>query len=62
MALDTWFYRSVVDVSKRGITVTGGLFGVGSKRWIDLSEIVEITPRTRMRSGEGENPEGILRY
>jgi hypothetical protein len=55
IALDIWFYRSVVDVSQRGITVTGGLFGYGSSRWIDASEVAGINLTSRMGSGEGES-------
>ena len=39
---DLLFYRSVVDVSQRGIAVTGGLFGRGAIRWIDAADIQKI--------------------
>ena len=41
---DSWFYKSSVDVSPRGLTVTGGLFGLGKARWVDASDIAKIEP------------------
>ncbi|MGD0897698.1 MAG: DUF3592 domain-containing protein [Thermoguttaceae bacterium] len=41
-AANLWFYRSVVDVSSRGLTVTGGLFGCGSPQWIAVADIARI--------------------
>jgi hypothetical protein len=49
-ALELWFFRSVVDVSARGLTVTGGLFGCGSSRWIVASEVVKIETVSNMKS------------
>jgi hypothetical protein len=50
VALNLWFYRSVVDVSRRGLTVTGGLFGLGSSRWIDAAEVVKIKTTSHFSS------------
>jgi hypothetical protein len=50
VALDMWFYRSTVDVSRRGLTVVGEMFGFGSSRWIDASEIVKIATASKMNS------------
>jgi hypothetical protein len=36
------FYRSVVDVSARGLSVTGGAFGLGRRHWIAASDVVRI--------------------
>ncbi len=49
-AADLWFYRSVVDVSRRGLTVTGGLFGRGSPRWIQAADVAKIETASRMQS------------
>jgi hypothetical protein len=51
MAMDVWFYRSVVDVSRRGLTVTGGLFGRGRSQWVDVAEIRQILTTRTMSSG-----------
>ena len=48
-----WFYRSMIDVSPRGISVVGGWFGFGSPRWIDAGDITAIVLRSRMSSGQG---------
>ena len=50
--LDLWFYRSVIDVSPRGMTVTGGLFGVGSARWVEAANIAKFEAIRGMQSGE----------
>lgn len=47
---DLWFYRSVVDVSQRGLTVTGGLFGRGSPRWIQATDVIDIKLVSNMSS------------
>jgi hypothetical protein len=51
IGLDLWFYRSVVDVSPRGLTVTGGLFGRGRSRQIEASSIDRIEAVGGMTSG-----------
>lgn len=53
-AIETWFYRSTIDVSPRGLSVTGGLFGIGSNRWIEAAEVDKIVPVSRMSSGSGK--------
>jgi hypothetical protein len=50
VALNLWFYRSVVDVSRRGLAFTGGLFGRGASRWIDASAVVEIKTTSHFSS------------
>ena len=45
-----WFYRSVADVNHRGVTVTGGLFGWGSSRWIAATEVERIDTESNMKS------------
>jgi hypothetical protein len=51
IGLDLWFYRSMVDVSPRGLTVTGGLFGRGRPRQIEASSIDRIETVGGMTSG-----------
>ncbi len=51
-AMDLWFYRSVVDVSHRGLTVTGGLFGHGSPRWIETADVAKIETVSHVQSGK----------
>lgn len=53
IGLSLWFYRSVIDVSPRGISLVGGWFGFGSPRWIDAGDITAIVLRSRMSSGQG---------
>lgn len=50
LSLDMCFYRSVVDVSPRGLRVKGGLFGGRTRRWIDLSDLNEIKLDCNMKS------------
>jgi hypothetical protein len=54
-AVDVWFYRSVVDVSPAGLTVVGGLFGIGRQQQINAANIEKIEPYSRMNAGQGEN-------
>ena len=42
IAVNLWFYKSKIEVSPRGLAVTGGLFGIGRRRWVDEEELVEI--------------------
>ena len=53
--VETWFYRSVVDVSRSKMTVAGGLFGFGRPRRITASEIEKFVPKSRMSSGQGQS-------
>jgi len=39
---DQWFYRSVADISPRGIVVKGGWLGLGTTRRIDVADIKRI--------------------
>lgn len=48
--VDTWFYRSVVDVSPAGLRVVGGLFGMGGEKQIMAANIEKIEPKSRMSS------------
>ena len=50
--LDVCFYRSVVDASPRGLAITGGLLGLGSKRWIAADAIQQIDTRQNMSSNQ----------
>jgi hypothetical protein len=54
-AVDVWLYRSVVDVSAAGLTVVGGLFGLGRENRINAANIEMIEPVSRMSSGEGQS-------
>jgi hypothetical protein len=47
-AIDLWFYRSVVDVSHSGLTITGGLFGRGPSQWIEASDVAKIQTVSHM--------------
>ena len=49
---DFWFYKSAVDVSPRGLTVAGGLLGLGKTRWVDASDVAKIEPVPGMHSGQ----------
>jgi hypothetical protein len=40
--LNLWFYRSTVDVSPAGLTVTGGICGLGRARRVDAAEVARI--------------------
>jgi hypothetical protein len=50
--VDIWFYKSTVDVSPRGLSVTGGLLGLGKTRWVDASDVAKIEPAQGMQSGQ----------
>jgi hypothetical protein len=52
IVLDFCFYRSVIDVSQHGMTVTGGLFGVGSARRVEAANIAKFEAVRGMQSGE----------
>ena len=52
MLVDLWFYRSEVDVSPRGLTITGGLFGLGAPRRIELADVTRIDAVNRMQAGQ----------
>ncbi|MGA2795944.1 MAG: DUF3592 domain-containing protein [Thermoguttaceae bacterium] len=49
---DMWFYKSAVDVSPQGLSVTGGLFGLGKTHWVDASDVAKIEPVQGMQSGQ----------
>lgn len=51
-SVDIWFYRSVVDVSARGLTIVGGLFGFGREQSISPADIKQITSASRMSCGQ----------
>jgi hypothetical protein len=51
IVVDAWFYRSVADVSGQGLTVRGGLFGLGRARWVEASEVAAIEAAKGMQSG-----------
>lgn len=53
IATDLWFYRSVVEASHRGMTVAGGLFGIGRTRQIAVADIAKIEPKSRLSSTKG---------
>lgn len=53
--VDIWFYRSVIDASPNGLTIVGGLFGIGREQQIEAADIKEIVLRNRMSSGEGQS-------
>ena len=59
-AVNCWFYRSVIDASPRGLTITGGLFGRGPSRWIAAADILKIKPVSHFRTGDG--PCEVLYY
>ncbi|NQU20830.1 MAG: DUF3592 domain-containing protein [Candidatus Nealsonbacteria bacterium] len=50
--LDVAFYRSVVDVARDGINVSGGLFGMGRLRRIDAGQLAELRAVRGMQSGK----------
>ena len=50
--LDLCFYRSTIDVSPRGVAVTGGLFGLGSARWVEAANVAKFEAIRGMQSGE----------
>jgi hypothetical protein len=47
---DLFFYRSVVDVSPRGLSVCGGPLGLGRLRWIDAANVTGIESVSHMWS------------
>ena len=51
MALDLWFYRSVVTADANELTSRGGLLGLGSTRSLPAGEVKEITTSDYMSSG-----------
>ena len=50
--LDVAFYRSVVDVTRDGIGVRGGLFGMGRLRRIDARQLADLEPVRGMQAGK----------
>ena len=59
-AVNCWFYRSVIDASPRGLTVTGGLFGCGPSQWIAAADVLRIQPISNFQTGEGSS--AVLYY
>jgi hypothetical protein len=51
IAVDLWFYRSVVEASPNGLMIRGGLLGIGRTRLIPVEEIQELTIEKGMSSG-----------
>jgi hypothetical protein len=47
VAVDSWLYRSVVEASTKGLSVRGGLLGIGRTRTYQVDEV------RRFRSAEG---------
>jgi hypothetical protein len=52
LVTDMWFYKSAMDVSPRGLTVTGGLLGWGKSQWVAVSDVAAIEPVQGMQSGQ----------
>jgi hypothetical protein len=36
------FYKSTIEVSADGMAITGGLFGIGRRRWIGVEDVEGI--------------------
>jgi hypothetical protein len=51
LASDLWFYRSVVEARKDGLTCRGGLLGIGRRRSWTADEVKRFTTRESMSSG-----------
>ena len=51
IALDVWFYRSVVEASASGLRIRGGLFGIGRTRVFAAEDIDKFTVNEGMSSG-----------
>jgi hypothetical protein len=51
VALDLWLYRSVVEATTAGLSVRGGLFGLGRTRRYQTAEIRRLTSKESMSSG-----------
>jgi hypothetical protein len=49
---DLWFYRSVIDVSPRGLAVTGGPFGLGATRQIEAADVKTLETERGMSSNQ----------
>jgi hypothetical protein len=51
IVIDLWFYRSVVEARSDGLTLQGGLFGIGRKRRFAADEVQQVTPSLSMGVG-----------
>jgi hypothetical protein len=51
VALDLWFYRSVVEATRDELTIRGGLFGIGRTRSLAADEIKRFKSEEYMSSG-----------
>lgn len=49
--VDVWFYRSAVDVSRYGLSITAGLFGFGRTQWIDAADVKQFQYKRGMQAG-----------
>jgi len=47
-----WFYSSAVDASPHGLTIVGGLFGLGREQRIGASDVKNIVLTSRAGQGE----------
>ena len=47
-----WFYQCKIEASRRGLAVTGGLFGFGRRRWVDAAEVVKIKKSSNYQSND----------
>jgi hypothetical protein len=52
VALDSWFYRSVVEASASGLCVRGGLMGIGRSRTYPPDDIRRFRSAESMSSGK----------
>ena len=50
--IDLWFYRSLVDVSPRGLSISGGLFGLGPTRRIEAADVQKFETKRSVSSGQ----------
>lgn len=52
IAIESLFYRSVVEASAVGLTVRGGLFGIGRTRTYSPEDVTRFTSAENMSSGK----------
>jgi Protein of unknown function (DUF3592) len=52
LVADMWLYKSTVDASPRGLSITGGLLGLGKTQWVDASDVAKIESAEAMQSGQ----------
>jgi hypothetical protein len=53
VSLDLWFYRSVVEAGPTGLTIRGGLLGIGRQRYFPPESIKRFKLDVYMRSSGG---------